>query len=178
MSNLTSFVGRDPDRLPASPAHPGNGHLSSGLFPRLQPCVLVAQDEPRSLHFTRGKLEQQGFLVVGACDGHEALQRTRDDLPDAVLLDCEFSDQDAFDVLEQIREWSTVPIILLGGNDDEADKIRGLNLGADDYVTKPFSPGELGARIKSALRRSSWAQAQPTGFVSVDDHLQTDFRLR
>ena len=143
-----------------------------------QPRVLVVDDEPAILELDRVSLEERGFLVSAAADGGEALRRTRDDLPDLVLLDLRLPDLDGFDVLRQLRAASTVPVILLTVSDDEGDKVRGLELGADDYVTKPFRPGELVARINAVLRRCAWAGAPGPGLVAVDDRLQIDFDER
>ncbi len=143
-----------------------------------QPRVLAVDDEPRMLDFIRVSLERQGFLVLEAQDGQEALARVRADLPDCVLLDAGLPDIDGFDVLEQLRATSAIPVIMVTVRSDEQDKIRGLTLGADDYVTKPFSPGELGARIKAVLRRSEGVGALRTGLVRVDDRLQIDFDER
>lgn len=143
-----------------------------------QPRVLAVDDEPRMLDFIRVSLERQGFLVLEAQDGHEALDKVRAELPDCVLLDAGLPDIDGFEVLRRLRETSAVPIIMVTVRSDEQDKIRGLTLGADDYVTKPFSPGELGARIKAVLRRSESVGALRTGLVRVDDRLQIDFDER
>ncbi len=143
-----------------------------------QPRVLAVDDEPRMLDFIRVSLERQGFLVLEAQDGQEALARVRADLPDCVLLDAGLPDIDGFDVLEQLRATSAIPVIMVTVRSDEQDKIRGLTLGADDYVTKPFSPGELGARIKAVLRRSEGVGSLRTGLVRVDDRLQIDFDER
>ena len=143
-----------------------------------QPRILAVDDEPRMLDFIRVSLERQGFLVLEAQDGQEALTRVRAELPDCVLLDAGLPDIDGFDVLRQLRETSAVPIIMVTVRSDEQDKIRGLTLGADDYVTKPFSPGELGARITAVLRRSEGVGALLTGLVRVNDRLQIDFDER
>jgi DNA-binding response OmpR family regulator len=142
-----------------------------------EPRVLVVEDEPRMLDFIRVSLHRHGFIVLEAYDGAEALRRMRDDPPDVVLLDLYLPDMDGFEVLKQIRETSTVPIIVVTVRAHEEEKIRGLELGADDYVTKPFSPGELMARIKAVLRRAEWG-ALRNGLVTVDDRLQIDFDER
>lgn len=139
--------------------------------------VLVVEDEPRMLDFIRVNLQQHGFTVLEAYDGTEALRRVREETPDIVLLDLYLPDIDGFEVLEQIRQVSTVPIIVVTVRDQEVEKIRGLELGADDYVTKPFSPGELVARVKAVLRRAQWGPLQ-SGLVTVDDRLQIDFDQR
>jgi two-component system, OmpR family, KDP operon response regulator KdpE len=143
-----------------------------------QPRVLVVDDEPDVLELDRVSLEERGFLVSAAADGEEALRRTRDDLPDLVLLDLRLPDLDGFDVLRQLRAASTVPVILLTVSDDEGDKVRGLELGADDYVTQPFRPGELAARIRAVLRRVAAAGPPGAGLVTVDERLAIDFDER
>lgn len=143
-----------------------------------QPRILVVEDEPRMLDFIRVSLQQRAFAVIEAYDGEEALRRIREEGPDLVLLDLYLPDVDGFDLLRRIRDMTTVPVIVVTVRDDERDKIRGLDLGADDYVTKPFSPGELAARIKAVLRRSAWAGALRTGVVTIDERLQIDFDER
>jgi len=143
-----------------------------------QPRILAVDDEPRMVDFVRVSLERQGLLVLEAQDGDEALRRVREDLPDLVLLDVGLPDLDGFQVLEQLRQVSSVPIIMVTVRAGEQDKIRGLELGADDYVTKPFSPGELGARVKAVLRRAEGVGALRTGTVQVDDRLEIDFDER
>ena len=143
-----------------------------------QPRILAVDDEPRMIDFVRVSLERQGLMVLEAQDGNEALTRVREDLPDLVLLDVGLPDLDGFQVLEQLRQTSSVPIIMVTVRAGEQDKIRGLELGADDYVTKPFSPGELGARIKAVLRRAEGVGALRTGTIRVDDRLEIDFDER
>ena len=143
-----------------------------------QPRILAVDDEPRMVDFVRVSLERQGLLVLEARDGDEAQRRVREDLPDLVLLDVGLPDMDGFEVLEQLRQTSSVPIIMVTVRSGEQDKIRGLELGADDYVTKPFSPGELGARIKAVLRRAEGVGTLRTGTIRVDERLQIDFDER
>ena len=119
-----------------------------------QPRVLVVDDEPAVRDFLRMDLEQQGLAVLEAPDAKEALQRIRRDRPDLVLLDLGLPDRDGLGVLADVRLESRVPIIVVTGRADEAAQLRGLELGADDYVTKPFSPRQLEARIRAVLRRS------------------------
>ena len=119
-----------------------------------QPRVLVVDDEPAVRDFLRMDLEQQGLAVLEAPDAKEALQRIRRDRPDLVLLDLGLPDRDGLGVLEDVRLESNVPIIVVTGRADGAAQLRGLELGADDYVTKPFSVKQLEARIRAVLRRS------------------------
>ncbi len=109
--------------------------------------ILVVDDEARMVRFVRMNLELEGYQVSEAGTGIEALEKVRDDLPDLVLLDVMMPEMDGFETLERLREISTVPVIMLTVKGDEEDRIRGLELGADDYVTKPFSPRELASRI-------------------------------
>jgi two-component system KDP operon response regulator KdpE len=143
-----------------------------------QPRILAVDDEPRMVDFVRVSLERQGLLVLEARDGDEAQKRVREDLPDLVLLDVGLPDMDGFQVLERLRQTSSVPIIMVTVRAGEQDKIRGLELGADDYVTKPFSPGELGARIKAVLRRAEGVGTLRTGTIRVDERLEIDFDER
>lgn len=129
------------------------------------------------LDFIRVTLEAAGFVVLEATDGQEALERVREGLPDLVLLDVGLPEMDGFETLKQIREISRVPVIMVTVRADERDKIRGLELGADDYVTKPFSPGELAARIRAVLRRSE-AGSVTDGLLVIDDYLSVDFDER
>jgi DNA-binding response OmpR family regulator len=117
------------------------------------PTILVVDDEPKITQLVRDYLERAGFTVRTAGDGREALMRARTDRPDLVVLDLGLPQLDGLDVARQLRRDSTVPIIMLTARDDEADRVAGLELGADDYVTKPFSPRELVARVRAVLRR-------------------------
>ena len=115
--------------------------------------ILVVDDEPGIVQLARDYLEHAGFGVVTAVDGPSALDRVRRDRPDLVVLDLGLPGLDGLDVTRQIRRDSNVPIVMLTARDDELDKLLGLELGADDYLTKPFSPRELVARVKAVLRR-------------------------
>jgi len=116
--------------------------------------ILIADDDRQLRRTVRAYLEDAGFSVLVAENGREALFRVRQDQPDLVLLDVMMPEMDGFEAARLIRKESAVPIIMLTARDDEADQTVGLELGADDYVTKPFSPRVLVARIKAALRRS------------------------
>jgi two-component system KDP operon response regulator KdpE len=116
--------------------------------------------------------------VIEASNGLEALDRVREDLPDLALLDVMMPELDGFEALRIIRETSAVPVIMLTVRDDEDDKVRGLELGADDYVTKPFSARELNSRIKAVLRRTEMDNPDSSSMVVVDDYLQIDFGKR
>ena len=141
--------------------------------------ILIADDENRMRRFMQMNLELEGYRVIEASNGLEAIERVRDDLPDLVLLDVMMPELDGFEALRIIRETSTVPVIMLTVRDDEDDKVKGLGLGADDYVTKPFSPRELSSRIQAVLRRVDMTSSPSSrSLVVVDDYLQIDFEHR
>jgi len=140
--------------------------------------ILVVDDERRMVGFIRLNLEQDGFEVIEAFNGSEALDRLRDSLPDLILLDVMMPDIDGFVVLRTIREISQVPVIMLTAKSEENDKVKGLELGADDYVTKPFSPRELVSRVKAVLRRGSTFEEDEEGVIEVDERLKIDFGRR
>jgi DNA-binding response OmpR family regulator len=117
------------------------------------PRVLVVDDEPKIVRLVRDYLEQAGFAVSTAHDGPEALMRARQERPDLIVLDLGLPGLDGFEVTRRLRRDSGVPIIMLTARDGETDTVVGLELGADDYVTKPFSPRALTARIRAVLRR-------------------------
>ena len=119
--------------------------------------VLVVDDEPKIVQIAREYLERAGFAVVSAADGNAALAAARASRPDLVVLDLGLPGMDGLDVARSLRRDTTVPIVMLTGRGDEADKIVGLEIGADDYVTKPFSPKELVARIRAVFRRTERA---------------------
>ena len=117
--------------------------------------ILIVDDEPKIVRLVRDYLEHAGFGVTVARDGREALMRARTDPPDLVVLDLGLPELDGLDVTRSLRRDSSVPIIMLTARDDETDTVLGLELGADDYVTKPFSPRELVARVRAVLRRQA-----------------------
>jgi two-component system, OmpR family, phosphate regulon response regulator PhoB len=116
--------------------------------------ILVVDDDLDLVDVVRSALEREGFAVDDACDGATALDKIADDEPELVVLDLGLPKVRGLDVLRQVRADNAVPVIVLSGRSDEADRIIGLELGADDYVVKPFSPRELVARVRSVLRRS------------------------
>ncbi len=139
--------------------------------------ILIVDDEARVRQFIRLNLELEGFEVFEASNGLEALEKIKEVLPDLVILDVMMPEMDGFETLELIRETSGVPVIMLTVRADEADKVRGLELGADDYVTKPFSPRELVSRIRAVLRRVD-TPATAGGAIQIDDYLTIDFNRR
>jgi len=140
--------------------------------------ILVVDDEPRMIHFIRLNLEHDGFEVYEATSGGQALEKLRDQLPDLILLDIMMPDMDGFETLRLIREVSTVPTIMLTAKGEEDDKVRGLELGADDYVTKPFSPRELVSRVRAVLRRTEIPSSGVNEVIVVDQRLKLDFDRR
>lgn len=137
--------------------------------------ILVVDDEERMVRFIRLNLEHDGFRVTEAFKGTEALDKLRSTLPDLVLLDVMLPDIDGFEVLRMIREVSTIPVIMLTAKGEEDDRVKGLELGADDYVTKPFSPRELVSRVRAVLRRDQFASGTTHGLIEVDERLKLDF---
>ena len=119
--------------------------------------VLVVDDEPKIVQLARDYLEHAGFGVLTAADGRAALAAARTRRPDLVVLDLGLPEIDGLDVARTLRRESNVPIVMLTARDDEMDRVIGLELGADDYVTKPFSPRELVARVRAVLRRTERA---------------------
>lgn len=140
--------------------------------------ILVVDDEERMARFIRLNLEHDGFQVIEAFKGMQAVGLLRDKMPDAVILDVMLPDIDGFEVLQLIREVSSVPVIMLTAKGEEEDRVKGLELGADDYVTKPFSPRELVSRVRAVLRRVEQASNTGEGTIEVDDHLKIDFGRR
>ncbi len=137
--------------------------------------ILVVDDEPRMIRFIRMNLELEGYRVIEASNGLQAVDRVREDLPDLLVMDVQMPEMDGFEALAQIRQVSTVPVIMLTVKADEEDKVRGLELGADDYVTKPFSPRELSSRVKALLRRLEMPSPPTKTFTKIDNHLTVDF---
>jgi DNA-binding response OmpR family regulator len=134
--------------------------------------ILVVDDEPKIVQLARDYLEHAGFAVFTARDGREALQAVHQHRPDLVVLDLGLPELDGLDVTRTLRRDSNLPIVMLTARDDEVDKLLGLELGADDYLTKPFSPRELVARVRAVLRRSEVASEKAdvirTGDVVLD----------
>lgn len=133
--------------------------------------ILVVDDDPGLRGLVTLALERAGFAVVGAADGQQALTNAAREAPDLVVLDVGLPELDGFEVCRRLRARSQVPILFLTAQDDEVDRIVGLELGADDYVTKPFSPRELVARIRAILKRSSNAPGPRSlthGMIELD----------
>jgi two-component system, OmpR family, alkaline phosphatase synthesis response regulator PhoP len=139
--------------------------------------ILVVDDETTLLNTVRAYLEQEGYAVQTAIDGHSALHAFRHFQPDLVVLDILLPGINGLEVLRQLRQASNVYVIMLTAKADETDKIIGLGLGADDYVTKPFSPRELVARVKATLRRVDGLDNPRTQLISRRLRLDEDARL-
>ncbi len=120
--------------------------------------ILVVDDERKILSLVRAYLEREGYRVIDATDGQQALEAFQREVPDLIILDLMLPEVDGLEVCREIRRTSEVPIIMLTARDEDADKLIGLELGADDYITKPFSPRELVARVRAVLRRSHSAE--------------------
>lgn len=136
-----------------------------------KPRVLVVDDEPQMVGIVAYALETQGFEVITAYDGEQALQKINSEQLDMVLLDVMLPRLDGFEVCRMVRETTTLPVILLTARKEEEDVIHGLELGADDYVTKPFNPRELALRAQALLRRSGWEEMRSTvslGRLKID----------
>ena len=116
--------------------------------------LVAVEDEPHVLDLIRTTLESAGFIVSAAMTGKEGIQRIRNELPDLALLDVNLPDMTGFQVLEDVRRSLGIPCIMLTVQDDEDSRVRGLELGADDYIGKPFGHRELVSRVKAVLRRS------------------------
>ena len=123
--------------------------------------ILVVDDDPHIREVVRFALEKAGFAVVEASDGREAMERFGEATPALVILDILMPELDGTEVCRQLRQTTTTPIVFLSSKDEEVDRIVGLELGGDDYVTKPFSPRELVARVRAVLRRSEGAKEEP-----------------
>ena len=137
--------------------------------------ILVVDDEQRMIRFIRMNLDLEGFSVHEAYDGKDALNQMRKVMPDLVILDVMMPKLDGFETLAMLREISSVPVIMLTARGDEDDRVRGLELGADDYVTKPFSPRELVSRVRAVLRRVDPPEASGGAPIEVDERLRVDF---
>jgi len=140
------------------------------------PLVLVADDEPRITKLVAIALSEEGFRVVTANGGKDAIAKAEEMRPDIVLLDLVMPDLDGIEVMRELRERRPVPVILLTARGSTADRAKGLDLGADDYVAKPFHPDELAARVRAVLRRSTGAV--PGGGIVSFDETEIDLERR
>jgi DNA-binding response OmpR family regulator len=135
--------------------------------------ILVVDDEPRIVQLVRDYLEHGGFTVLTASDGPSALRTARTGRPDLVVLDLSLPGLDGLDVARSLRRDGVVPIIMLTARTEESDKLVGLELGADDYMTKPFSPKELVARVRAVLRRAEGLES-PSDVIRVGSSVELD----
>jgi len=137
--------------------------------------VLVVDDERAIRRYLHAALNAQGYTVYEASNGKEALNMTVTNRPDLIILDLGLPDLDGVEVTRQLREWTQIPIIILSVREQESDKINALDVGADDYLTKPFSSGELMARMRAAIRHATQTGSEP---VFETDILKVDFARR
>lgn len=138
--------------------------------------ILVVDDEPQIRRFLRPALTAAGYDVIEAENGAEALKAVATAAPDVLILDLGLPDMDGKEVIANLRGWSAIPIVILSARDRESEKIAALDLGADDYIEKPFGIGELTARIRTALRRASKSGAAPS--LLTADGLTVDMARR
>ncbi len=130
-----------------------------------KPCVLIVEDEHNILSFMRTVLQANGYRVIEASDAAQALAMLPSHLPDLMILDLGLPDMDGMTVIKSVREWSKIPILVVSARDQERDKVQALDLGADDYMTKPFGTSELLARIRTELRHAQSASIQEESFA-------------
>ncbi len=139
-------------------------------MPASTPLILLVEDEPQIRRFLRVTLGEHGYRLVEASTGREGLTQVTTQPPDLIILDLGLPDMDGLDFARQVREWSTVPIIVLSARGQEKDKVAALDIGADDYLTKPFGVGELLARLRVALRHTArTAQTEGDSVFEVAD---------
>ena len=143
--------------------------------PKPASIALVIDDEPQIRRLLRVTLEGNGYRVFDAATGNDGVLQAAQSRPDVIVLDLGLPDLDGLEVLKRIREWSRVPVLVLSVRDDEQDKIAALDLGADDYVTKPFNSGELLARLRAALRH---IQPQGADAMFRSGNLEVDLAAR
>jgi DNA-binding response OmpR family regulator len=136
--------------------------------------ILVVDDEQNILDLVVYNLQAAGYKTITAEDGKEAIEKARTGQPDLIILDVMLPEMDGFEILSTIRKETQVPVIMLTAKKEEIDKVLGLEMGADDYLTKPFSPRELTARVKAILRRSGESEAKITQGIIVNGKLRID----
>src|SRR5437660_7779954 len=131
-------------------------------MPVKKPTIVAADDDPQLLRRVTRNLQFEGYEVIPASNGQQALEEIEEQVPDLVLLDVMMPKMDGFTVCQRVREFSTVPIIIVTARGQDQDKVRGLDLGADDYLTKQFSVDELLARVRAVIRRSQFTAREFT----------------
>jgi two-component system KDP operon response regulator KdpE len=137
--------------------------------------ILIIDDDDQIRRFLRASLTANGYLVIEAANAADGERRARADRPDLILLDLGLPDRDGIDVLKDLRAWTKVPVIILSARGEEASKVKALDLGADDYVTKPFGTGELLARLRTALRHRD---TNPADSVWTSEDVRVDIAAR
>jgi two-component system KDP operon response regulator KdpE len=142
------------------------------------PLVLIIEDEPQMRRFLRPALEGQGYRVLEAATAADGVTQAASHNPDLIMLDLGLPDGDGIDVTRRLREWSAVPILVVSARGQEADKVAALDAGADDYLTKPFSMGELLARLRVAERHAALAAGEPGEPVFESEGLRVDLAKR
>jgi two-component system KDP operon response regulator KdpE len=140
--------------------------------------ILIVDDEVSILKFLRSNLEDKSYAVISASNGEEALNTIERELPDLIVLDVMMPKMDGFEVCRRLREWSQIPIIMLSARGDEKDKVKCLDLGADDYIVKPFGASELMARVSAVLRRTKTADISPVRSSIASGDLAINFAKR
>jgi two-component system KDP operon response regulator KdpE len=156
----------------------GDYNSVSGAIAMKQFRILVVDDEKRILNFLNSKLKASGYEVLTANDGAEALEQAQAQDPDLILLDILMPKMDGFETLKRLRSFSSTPVIILSAKGADIDKIRGLGLGADDYLPKPFNPDELVARIEAVKRRIKPGEKHKTSELLSLGNLNVDFKAR
>jgi two-component system KDP operon response regulator KdpE len=141
--------------------------------------ILIVDDELSILRYLRANLEAEGYEVLMAMDGVQALKTLEAELPDLVVLDIMMPEMDGLEVCRSLREWSQLPVIMLSARDDESDKVKCLDLGADDYITKPFGKDEFIARVRAVMRRRAEAASSTPTIPSIKSgDLEINFSQR
>ena len=153
-----------------------NGHIKGKTVKQF--CILVVDDEQRILNFLSSKLRASGYEVLTASNGIAALEQVQAQEPNLVVLDVMMPKMDGFETLKELRSFSSVPVIILSAKESNADKVKGLDLGADDYLAKPFSPDELIARIEAIKRRLAPAEKRKAHERFSLGDLTIDFKKR
>lgn len=143
-----------------------------------KPLALIVEDEPSMCHFLRLALVAHGYCVVDAATGRDALLQAAAHVPDFILLDLGLPDLDGIEVTKQLRKWSTTPIIVISAREQEGEKVKALDAGADDYLTKPFGSPELMARIRAALRHAAPSTGDATKAILTVGELRLDLMKR
>ena len=146
-------------------------------MPTKKTTILTADDDPQLLRLVARNLQLEGYEVLTASDGKQALEQIEASLPDLVLLDVMMPKMDGFTVCQRVREFSTIPVIMVTARGQDQDKVRGLDMGADDYLTKPFSVDELLARVRAVLRRTTYTSSENNAAradITIND-LHIDF---